>query len=201
MKKPLQPRQTDDKLTVDYDREDFEGALPNLAKELLGKTSESRLSINALSHDVNDDEDDDDYNEIENLDADLHTESNEDFDHEHITDNFDESTQNESNNEKHLYDKVREREEYIQAQGENLPDKELYNPGAVDFLRRCNTIEEAHEILNYLENRQEITSQEKSELLLKIEKEGLRSFGSKKSWGYYERKYRKNLPNMEETLE
>ena len=64
---------------------------------------------------------------------------------------------------------------------------------AEDFLRRCHTAEEAIEIIDYMVNREDI-SLEKAELLkYKINTEGLRAFGPQKTWGYFERKYRKEF--------
>ncbi|MBN2336756.1 DUF2095 family protein [Candidatus Bathyarchaeota archaeon] len=62
-----------------------------------------------------------------------------------------------------------------------------YDPNAVDFIRRCNSDEEAHEIIEYLRGREEITVDEAERLCRQLEEEGLRSFGPKKGPGYYER--------------
>ena len=63
-----------------------------------------------------------------------------------------------------------------------------YNPDVIDFIRRCNNKEEALEIIEYLLNRQEISNDEAEQLSKQLENEGLRSFGSKKEPGYYERR-------------
>ena len=60
-----------------------------------------------------------------------------------------------------------------------------YEPNFADFLRRCDTNEEALGIINYLEERGEISPKDAAELKSRLEKEGLRSFGSKKSPGFY----------------
>ncbi|MBD3205415.1 DUF2095 domain-containing protein [Candidatus Bathyarchaeota archaeon] len=62
-----------------------------------------------------------------------------------------------------------------------------YDPDIVDFLRRCNTEEEALEIIEYMKDRDEITDEEANQYLEKLKEEGLRSFGTKKSPGYYEK--------------
>jgi len=62
-----------------------------------------------------------------------------------------------------------------------------YTPGAEDYLRRCSGQEEAFEIIEYLRDRGEITSEEADRLRRQLEEEGLRSFGPKKEPGYYER--------------
>lgn len=62
-----------------------------------------------------------------------------------------------------------------------------YSPDVVDFLRRCTTEDEALEIINFLEKRREINSNHAEELRNQLKSQGLRSFGTKKSWGHYER--------------
>jgi hypothetical protein len=65
-----------------------------------------------------------------------------------------------------------------------------YSPDVIDFLRRCNTEDEALEIINFMEKRGEINSIHAKELRNQLKKQGLRSFGAKKSWGHYERETR-----------
>lgn len=60
-----------------------------------------------------------------------------------------------------------------------------YQPGVIDFIRRCDTEEEAIEIVDYLEKRGELTPDEAEEIRRKIQREGVRSFGPKKEDGYY----------------
>lgn len=60
-------------------------------------------------------------------------------------------------------------------------------PGPVDYIRRCNTDEEALEVVDYLERRGEITEEEAKRLREQITKNGVRSFGPKKEIGYYSR--------------
>ena len=67
-----------------------------------------------------------------------------------------------------------------------LPDAfRHYNPTVVDFIRRCDTQQQAEEIICYLLKRGEITAEEATELRTQINKEGLRSLGPKKEEGYY----------------
>jgi hypothetical protein len=63
-----------------------------------------------------------------------------------------------------------------------------YVPTVVDFIRRCNTEKEAHEIIAYLEKRCEITKEHARELRKQLEQKGVRSFGPKKTEGYYFKK-------------
>ncbi len=63
-----------------------------------------------------------------------------------------------------------------------------YSPDVIDFIRRCATEDEAIEIINFLEKRGEINSNHAEELRNQLREQGIRSFGSQKSWGFYERK-------------
>jgi len=67
-----------------------------------------------------------------------------------------------------------------------LPDKfSHYDPTVVDFIRRCDTEEQAEEIIAYLEKRGELTKEHAAKLRKQLKKEGVRSFGSKKEENYY----------------
>jgi hypothetical protein len=67
-----------------------------------------------------------------------------------------------------------------------LPDMfRHYNPTVVDFIRRCDTQQQAEEIICFLLKRKEITSEQASEIRTQIKKEGLRSLGPKKEEDYY----------------
>jgi hypothetical protein len=63
-----------------------------------------------------------------------------------------------------------------------------YDPGAIDFIRRCDTKEEALEIIDFLEKKGDITPDRAKELRKQLQKEGLRSFGEKKDKGFYLKK-------------
>jgi hypothetical protein len=78
--------------------------------------------------------------------------------------------------------------------------KDLRNPGAIDFIRRCTENEEAFAILDYLLERKELTLQEYNVLKKRIKEEGglqklINEYGGIKTPGYFERKYHraKNL--------
>ena len=60
-----------------------------------------------------------------------------------------------------------------------------YVPSIIDFIRRCNNIEEAEEIINYLEKRGEISEEYAKKIRKQIKNKGIRSFGSKKQDNYY----------------
>jgi len=73
--------------------------------------------------------------------------------------------------------------------------RELVNPGVIDFIRRCTTIEEAFSVLDYLAKRKEISESDYTSYKNQIlKKESLREFidkhGGFKRPGYYEKKFR-----------
>lgn len=63
-----------------------------------------------------------------------------------------------------------------------------YIPGPIDYIRRCKTIEEALEVLNYLEKHGEISSHEADELRRILKEKGIEFFGAHKGDNYYYRK-------------
>ncbi|WP_297508737.1 DUF2095 family protein [Thermococcus sp.] len=77
-------------------------------------------------------------------------------------------------------------EEEGEAEAEPM-DFSGYEPTVIDFLRRCETDEEALEIINWMEERGEITHEMAKELRITLVKKGVRAFGPKKEWGWYER--------------
>ncbi|MFW9990349.1 MAG: DUF2095 family protein, partial [Candidatus Odinarchaeota archaeon] len=84
-----------------------------------------------------------------------------------------------------------------QKTNESYPN-ELYNPGTVDFIRRCTTKDEAIEILDYLLKRNEITNEDYSKFKnIIIQEKGLLKFinesGGLKRPGYYMRKYYREI--------
>jgi len=60
-----------------------------------------------------------------------------------------------------------------------------YSPDAIDFLRRCNTEEEALKIIDFLEKRFVINYRYTEKLRRQLKTNGIRSFGSKKQDDYY----------------
>ena len=96
----------------------------------------------------------------------------------------------------HLYEELTKKGYNIEISGYKhfIEDEDgsddLISPGPVSFIRRCSNNEEAIEILDYLLSREEITKIQYDALKNKLLKDGLNSFGERKTWGYYERKYR-----------
>ena len=60
-----------------------------------------------------------------------------------------------------------------------------YSPGVMDFLRRCNDVDEAEKVIEFLEKRDEVSDEEANKLRAQLREKGLRSFGPKKEHGHY----------------
>jgi hypothetical protein len=74
----------------------------------------------------------------------------------------------------------------VEEEIETVPDKfRHYNPNVVDFLRRCDTDNQAKEIIAYLQKRGELSEEKACELKAQLAREGVRSFGPKKENDYY----------------
>ena len=58
-------------------------------------------------------------------------------------------------------------------------------PTPIDYLRRCDTEEQAIQTIEYLEGREEITHEYADELRKQLKEKGVRSFGPKKEEDYY----------------
>ncbi len=63
-----------------------------------------------------------------------------------------------------------------------------YTPGPRDYIRRCKSVEEALEVIDYLEKHGEITKEEADEYRSILKKHGLEYFGNKKGDDYYYKK-------------
>jgi hypothetical protein len=95
---------------------------------------------------------------------------------------------------------VEQEKEETSQKSNNLYPNELYNPGVIDFLRRCTNNEDAINILDYLMERREITKQDYHRYKNIISQEGglkqlIEEFGGLKRPGYYMRKYYKKEIN------
>lgn len=60
-----------------------------------------------------------------------------------------------------------------------------YMPDVIDFIRRCDTKEQAEEIICYLERRGEMDKEYAQKLRKQLKEKGVRSFGTKKEQDYY----------------
>jgi hypothetical protein len=64
---------------------------------------------------------------------------------------------------------------------------EGYEPTVIDFIRRCETDEEALEIIDFMEKRGEIAPEYAKRLRSQLVRLGVRSFGKRRMPGCYER--------------
>jgi hypothetical protein len=71
--------------------------------------------------------------------------------------------------------------------GERAASKRFvrYMPDVIDFIRRCDTEEQAEEIIDYMEKKGEIEKQHAKKLKKQLKEKGVRSFGPKKEENYY----------------
>lgn len=76
---------------------------------------------------------------------------------------------------------------YSTDEEEELIDLHDYIPSVFDYLQRCETDDQALEIINWLEDRDEITHELAERLRLQLAERGVRSFGPKREWGWYEK--------------
>ncbi len=62
-----------------------------------------------------------------------------------------------------------------------------YIPDVIDFIRRCDNVRQAEEIIEYMEKRNEINPTDARKLKRQLKEKGVRSFGAKKQDDYYSR--------------
>ncbi len=62
-----------------------------------------------------------------------------------------------------------------------------HTPGAIDFICRCKSDQEAEEIINYLLRKGEITEERANSLKKQLQEKGLEYFGEHRTPGHYER--------------
>ena len=63
--------------------------------------------------------------------------------------------------------------------------KMSFEPDVVDYIRRCDTMSQAMEIVEFLLKQSEITTAQAREIKSQLKEDGLRSFGSKKEKDHY----------------
>jgi hypothetical protein len=67
---------------------------------------------------------------------------------------------------------------------------EGYDPDIIDFIRRCETPEQAAQIIDYMSDKGKISPETAEKLRRQLEEGGVRSFGTLKEKGYYHRNAR-----------
>ena len=68
---------------------------------------------------------------------------------------------------------------------ETREESTSYTPDVVDYIRRCDTLSQANEIVDYLAKQGEITPAQAKAIKSQLKSEGIRSFGSKKEKDHY----------------
>jgi hypothetical protein len=104
----------------------------------------------------------------------------------------------------HLYEELEDSPPTEEADSESPESMDTekdksgeYIPEFRSYIRRARTNDEAVEVVNYLRKRGELSEKHASGLLKQIKEQGVRSFGSLKTWGYYEREFRKKTTDPE----
>ncbi|MGY5858096.1 MAG: DUF2095 family protein [Candidatus Thorarchaeota archaeon] len=64
-------------------------------------------------------------------------------------------------------------------------EKIAYTPDVVDYIRRCDTLTQANEIVDYLAKQGEITVGQARAIKSQLKADGIRSFGAKKEKDHY----------------
>jgi hypothetical protein len=64
-------------------------------------------------------------------------------------------------------------------------EKQTYTPDVIDYIRRCDTVPQAVEIVDFLTKQGEITAAQAKAIKSQIKAEGIRSFGAKKEKDHY----------------
>ncbi len=64
-------------------------------------------------------------------------------------------------------------------------EHKTFLPDVVDYIRRCDTVSQAIEIVDYLLSRDEISQSDARDIKSQLRQDGLRSFGAKKEKDHY----------------
>lgn len=64
-----------------------------------------------------------------------------------------------------------------------------FMPTAVDYLRRCRSLEEAFDVLEYLARTGQLSEEDKALLRGELMRGGLESLGPRKEFGYYSERF------------
>jgi hypothetical protein len=64
-----------------------------------------------------------------------------------------------------------------------------FMPTAVDYLRRCRSLKEAFDVLEYLARTGQLSEEDKGSLREELMKGGLESLGPRREFGYYSERF------------
>ena len=77
----------------------------------------------------------------------------------------------------------------VRTVSEESESKELekinYTPDVVDYIRRCDTLTQANEVVDFLAKQGEITVGQARAIKAQLKADGIRSFGAKKEKDHY----------------
>ena len=68
---------------------------------------------------------------------------------------------------------------------ESKEEKVDFTPDVIDYIRRCDTLTQANEIVDFLAKQGEITPGQAKALKSQLKSDGIRSFGAKKEKDHY----------------
>ena len=68
---------------------------------------------------------------------------------------------------------------------ESKEEKIAYTPDVVDYIRRCDTLTQANEIVEFLVKQDEISPAQGRAIKAKLKADGIRSFGAKREKDHY----------------
>lgn len=69
--------------------------------------------------------------------------------------------------------------------GDGAADKGTFLPNVVDYIRRCDTVPQAMEIIDYMVKKGELPATQGKQIKVQLKTDGIRSFGSKKEKDHY----------------
>ena len=64
-------------------------------------------------------------------------------------------------------------------------EKPTFTPDVVDYIRRCDTLAQAEEIVDFLTKQGELSPSQAKAIKSQLKSEGIRSFGAKKEKDHY----------------
>ena len=73
----------------------------------------------------------------------------------------------------------------VSEESESKEEKIEYTPDVVDYIRRCDTLTQANEIVDFLVKQGEISPGQGRAIKSQLKADGIRSFGAKKEKDHY----------------
>ncbi|MBN2228022.1 MAG: DUF2095 family protein [Candidatus Thorarchaeota archaeon] len=73
----------------------------------------------------------------------------------------------------------------MSEESEQDQEKQTFTPDVIDYIRRCDTVPQAIEIVDFLAKQGEISASQAKAIKSQLRAEGIRSFGAKKEKDHY----------------